>query len=529
MAQRRKSIWPGDTPGRSHGKGDLSRRKRMLAAREPGTVSEPPKQPTQSEIKATLKSHRHTSLPKVEPEAAPADDKTITTSSRHILPLPAEKPTEPEPLPADLSEDFVMPVAPPTPFIETAPQPTDATLEDTPEDTSIGTPPPLQRNAPAPKRKRRWGVLALSLSLVAVICVGAMVSLPLLQEHDSSVPPAAVAQQSEAFEETPSEPEFVPDVRVTSALDDLSQQIEAGKVVAQETAGRLFDDSVHTQLNDELSFMEPWVTNVRTVNNTGLNPATADQVIDIAQAQVSVISALTAELETEARNWDWGQEIQADLEPLFTGGRGSVAVWDANTRQPIVQMGADEPWVPASTFKVFTAYSILKALDEGEVSSDNVVAGWSLDRCFNDMIIESHNDCAGEWLHYAGYDRVENEAHEIGATSTYFAPGDIVTTANDLQHFFQLLHDKAILSDSSREYLEDKLTTHNFRHSIPAMMYPGDETINKVGFLDALHNDVGLVRTPHGDYTIAIMTDYLSWNTVRQAASIIRAHLEPTN
>ena len=310
-----------------------------------------------------------------------------------------------------------------------------------------------------------------------------------------------------------------------TSLDTLDQLVTNVTTLANESEGSLHNPNALADAQKDAERAKEFFTSTNAVNELGLTAqeaqpfqADTDQLVKLLEWHEQNIKYLVA-------LWQKGQQITGQLMPIYENGEGAVAVWDLKSDQPIVQWNADTLWTPGSTYKVFTAYSILNAIDRGEISSDNV-AGWNLDSCFYDMILVSDNNCAEAWLVTYGFDRVEADAHAIGATSTFFEPGDLKTTANDLSHFMEKLYDGTILSDSSREYLINDLFTHMHRYGIPQVMPETDRVFNKVGFVFGYMNDTAIVYTPHGDYAITIMTNYLDWEQIRQGAVVIREALD---
>ena len=324
------------------------------------------------------------------------------------------------------------------------------------------------------------------------------------------------------------EPLPVPEARneaLKNTLDDLERSTEDLKTLATESVGSLYSPDAITEAEQAVTQAKNFFTSTNVVNELGLSETEAKPFQAEADQMVRLISWHEQNLKYLVALWKQGQQITNDLIPIFEYGEGAVAVWDLQTDQPIVQWNADTPWTPGSTYKVFTAYSILNAIDRGEISPDNI-AGWDLDGCFYDMILVSDNNCAEDWLGTYGFDRVEADAHAIGANNTFFEPGDLKSTANDLSHFMEKLYDGTILSDPMREYLIEDLYTHMHRYGIPSVMPETDRVFNKVGFVFGYMNDTAIVYTPHGDYAITIMTNYLDWEQVRQGAVVIRQALD---
>lgn len=183
-------------------------------------------------------------------------------------------------------------------------------------------------------------------------------------------------------------------------------------------------------------------------------------------------------------------------------------------------------YTPASTYKLFVAYSTLLRVESGEfLWTDQVSGGRNLAKCFDDMIVLSDNACAVALLTRIGRSTVTAEAHAIGATSTFFRSDGIISTPKDESMLLSLLHTGQILSQqASRDRLTDAMKRNVYRTGIPAGV-PGIVVADKVGFLDALLHDASIVYAPHGTYVLIIMTENSSWATIAAFAKEIEAYM----
>lgn len=347
------------------------------------------------------------------------------------------------------------------------------------------------------------GLSGISLSLIDVSPVSAQIDAPPSQANGGNLP-------SEKLRES---------------LLLLAETVTEAESFVAANAEHVFSQESLASVSSAASAATYWLNEAARINDRVISEAQEEAIV--AQSELTRVELANeiATAEYRVALWEQGQQIVASVEPIFRGGEAAVAVWNLENDQPVVQWNADTAWTPGSTYKVYTAYSILNAIDTGQVSPNNV-AGWTLDACFYDMILVSDNDCAQDWLNTWGFERVEQEVHAIGATDTYFTPGEFITTANDLSHFMEQLYDGTILSEASRQYLIDDLYTHIHRYGIPAALPETDRAFNKVGFVFSYMNDTAVVYTPQGDYAITIMTNGLDWEQIRQATAVIRQFLD---
>lgn len=178
----------------------------------------------------------------------------------------------------------------------------------------------------------------------------------------------------------------------------------------------------------------------------------------------------------------------------------------------------------ASTYKLFVAYSTLLRIESGAFKwSDQITGGRDLSTCFEDMIVRSDNACAQALVKKIGNQTLTNEAKAIGSTNTTFMVDNYLSTPQDQTVFLAALHSGQLLSrQSSRDKLLDAMRRNVYRQGIPKGI-PSATVANKVGFLDGLLHDSGIVYAPTGTYALVIFTDGASWGNIAQLAGQIEA------
>ena len=198
------------------------------------------------------------------------------------------------------------------------------------------------------------------------------------------------------------------------------------------------------------------------------------------------------------------------------GGSG----WSASARGGVV-------YHPASTYKLFVAYAVLKRVESGQLKwDDQATNGRTVAACFDTMIINSDNVCA-EWFgDTIGWKAITAMIQSVGvskATSLYAANG-FAATADDEALFLAKLQSGQLLSLESTDRLLDVMKRQVYRSGIPAGV--GVSVADKVGFLNGLLHDAAIVYTPSGTYVIVIMTSGSSWSQIADAARQIHTQLQ---
>ena len=218
--------------------------------------------------------------------------------------------------------------------------------------------------------------------------------------------------------------------------------------------------------------------------------------------------------------------LQALVTSLGQKGDTAISVQHIGGRGWRAAANGDKTYVPASTYKIFVAYAVLKQIESGAMGwDDRATGGQTVSDCFDTMIINSDNPCS-EWFgEKIGWKNITAMIHGAGvsrATSLYTKAG-FVATANDEALFLTKLESGALLSPSSTSRLLDIMKRQVYRAGIPAGA--GLSVANKVGFLGGLLHDAGIVYAPSGTYALVIMTSGSSWAQIADIARQINAHL----
>lgn len=183
----------------------------------------------------------------------------------------------------------------------------------------------------------------------------------------------------------------------------------------------------------------------------------------------------------------------------------------------------------ASTYKLFVAYGTLKRIESGKWhwSDKNISNGRNLQKCFNDMIELSDNECAKALLDKIGYSTLTNEIHAIGLTHSSFMGAYIQSTPGDLVSYLGMLASGQLLSQSSTDTLLYAMKHNIYRQGIPSGT--SATVADKVGFLSDsrygfnLLHDAAIVYSPSGTYVLVIMTDGSSWSAIADLTRQIEA------
>lgn len=186
----------------------------------------------------------------------------------------------------------------------------------------------------------------------------------------------------------------------------------------------------------------------------------------------------------------------------------------------------DTHYHPASTYKLYVAYGLLKGIEAGKFHwNDQSTGGLTINQCFEKMIVYSDNTCA-EWFGgTVGWATINKEVHAIGLNNTSTLYGQQQSTANDETLFLIKLQNGDLLKQTERDRLIALMKRQVYREGIPTGL-KGITVADKVGFLNADLHDSAIVYAPKQTYAMTIMTTGSSWANIADAAAQIQLQLD---
>lgn len=176
-------------------------------------------------------------------------------------------------------------------------------------------------------------------------------------------------------------------------------------------------------------------------------------------------------------------------------------------------------YMPASTYKLSTVYSVVKRIEAGTMQWSDNINGRNADQCVSDMIIHSDNPCGTVLGDKLSWQAITDDARSIGMGSTSFARG-FVSTTNDQVTFLTKLQSGTLMNSEHTAKILGLMRQQKYRAGIPAGV-AGASVANKVGFIDGLLHDSALVYSPKGTYALAIYSNKGSWARMASATTKI--------
>ena len=240
-------------------------------------------------------------------------------------------------------------------------------------------------------------------------------------------------------------------------------------------------------------------------------PHVATKVSTPPQSQ-TVVPTEDAALNQIIANWTKNYNFSATAKVIELNGQQRQASYRATTSV-----------IPGSTYKIYVAYAVLHAIEQGTYTLNSPTSGgYTIQQDLTTMIVNSDNAAARRLGFMLGWKNINSLLATQSVTSTnlynYVPPstdpvGDKHTTATDLSTILKKLYAGQLLNSDHTALLLSLMKQQHYRSAIPAGVPSGVTVADKPGWLTPAdgetgytYNDAGIVYGPKSDYLIVVTT-----------------------
>lgn len=243
--------------------------------------------------------------------------------------------------------------------------------------------------------------------------------------------------------------------------------------------------------------------------------------VQLQQAKTEPILAVAADLPPKEQVLRTYTNSLAGLNALLAdlareNHDMAISVREMSGQGRVASVNGSKTYQPASTYKLFVAYSMIKKVESGELNWQSPLNGTSLDECMSRMIINSDNDCPRAFAAQYSWGLIQSDLKALGLTETNLNTSPLIGTTSDQALFLEKFYRGQLMKDENKNKLLDLMKRQKFRQGIPAGV--PHTVADKVGFLTGLLHDSAIVYSPKGDYAISIYTDGGTWGDIADAA-----------
>lgn len=233
------------------------------------------------------------------------------------------------------------------------------------------------------------------------------------------------------------------------------------------------------------------------------------------------------------------------------GGSWGVAVRNLKNGQTFVQNG-DDFFPSASIYKLAVMYEVFRQNAAGLLSLDEVISvrDDDLDEGMEDeelspgdqvpvrkaldlMISVSDNGAAHILAYRVGWEQLNVSMAKLGLNHTRVPVGDwqarwadwrrqdACTSPNDLLVFLDRLYHRQLVSPAASAAMIQLLLGDQINDRIPANLPPNTRVAHKIGNLDGVVNDAGIVFGPKADFIIVMLGNNVDSDGATTAEAIL--------
>lgn len=255
-----------------------------------------------------------------------------------------------------------------------------------------------------------------------------------------------------------------------------------------------------------------------------------DQIrLQLQQAKTTPIQAVASDLPPKLSELKTYSNSVVGLNALLAdivkeNHDMSIAIRELSGQGRVASASGNKTYEPASTYKLFIAYSMIKRVESGALKWDSPLNNTTLDECLTRMIVVSDNDCPRAFASQTSWGAIQSDLKALGMVYTNLNTSPMVGNTTDQALFLEKLYRGQLMKDENKNKLFDLMKRQKFRLGIPAGV--PHTVADKVGFLSGLLHDSAIVYSPKGDYALSIYSDGGSWADIAKAARRINELLE---
>ena len=236
-----------------------------------------------------------------------------------------------------------------------------------------------------------------------------------------------------------------------------------------------------------------------------------------------------------------------DLQPVVdnwaskTGGNRSVLIYDLDRDEYAAKYNENEDYNTASLYKLFVVYEGYRRLENGTWQANESVnyLGQTILKCLDLAIRESNSTCAEPLWAKIGHAELDNIIKtDFGISNSKIS--SLVSNPKDILAIMKIFYEHKDLKNEDfiakmkDSFLNQPITTYNWRQGLPSGFSDKTKVYNKVGwaynaakgYWDIYH-DAAVIETESGrHFIVVVMTNRVSYTTIKNLGTEIEKALQ---
>lgn len=228
---------------------------------------------------------------------------------------------------------------------------------------------------------------------------------------------------------------------------------------------------------------------------------------------------------------DGGNAVQAIINQWVrsAGGDTGVIFYDLDNSKILGQHNADKKFATASLYKLFVVYEGYRLVQNGEWNGNEMTGatGYTISKCLDLAIRESHSPCAETLWGMIGRDTLDNIVQS--EFNIDVAVGSLSATPKEIMKIMKIYYSHNDISDENLvammkdSFLNQPATTYNWRQGLPSGFSDDVLVYNKVGWdwggkKWTVYDDAAILEIPSTGrhYIIVVMTNGVTYQKIRE-------------
>lgn len=217
------------------------------------------------------------------------------------------------------------------------------------------------------------------------------------------------------------------------------------------------------------------------------------------------------------------------------GGDKGIVIYDLDLDKVVGSYNAESKFQTASIYKLFVVYEGYRRL-QSEAWDANEVAGWTrktILECLDLAIRESNSACAETLWNMIGHDEL-NEIVQTDFQIPTVTVSSLMATPTEIMEIMKVFYnhteitDELLLTKMKDSFLNQPVTTYNWRQGLPSGFSERVNVYNKVGWnwngsYWTIYDDAAILDfvTENRHFIAVVMTSGISYQQIKQFGSQI--------
>lgn len=212
------------------------------------------------------------------------------------------------------------------------------------------------------------------------------------------------------------------------------------------------------------------------------------------------------------------------------GGEKGIIIYDLDLDKVVGSYNAKSKFQTASIYKLFVVYEGYRRL-QSEAWDANEIAGWTrktILECLDLAIRESNSACAETLWNMIGHDEL-NEIVQTDFQIPTVIVSSLMATPTEIMEIMKVFYnhteitDELLLTKMKDSFLNQPVTTYNWRQGLPSGFSERVDVYNKVGwnYNDSywtIYDDAAILDfvTEERHFIAVVMTSGISYQSIKQ-------------